>query len=215
MPVICMLKWMKTVHYTWHGRKLTLSGLYRQIRKRRGKARILASVLVTIAKGQTVKIVFVRGRRKKDWMALLSNNIAVSYADMVRIYGKRWDIEVFFKMCKQYLQLENGVQVRNFDGIITHTTITLMRYLFLSYRQRCETDDRTLGELFFDRCNELRDITLVDALHRLLTLVVNELRKTQILNDTFIHNLINTIMGTIINKFNLVQNITSYPVAAR
>jgi len=148
-------------------------------------------------------------------MALLSTNIAVSDADVVRIYGKRWDIGVFFKMCKQYLQLENGVQVRNFDGIITHTTITLMRYLFLSYRQRCETDDRTLGELFFDWCNELRDITLVDALHRLLTLVVNELRKTQILTDTFIHNLIDTIMGTIINKFNLVQNITSYPVAAR
>jgi len=23
---------------------------------------------------------------------------------MIRLYGKRWDIEVFFKMCKQHLK---------------------------------------------------------------------------------------------------------------
>jgi hypothetical protein len=215
VPVICMLKRMKTVYYTWHGQKVTLAGLYQRVKKRRGKARILASVLVTIAKGQTVKIVFVRDRRKKDWLALLSTDITLSDVDVVRIYGKRWDIEVFFKMCKQYLQLETGVQVRNFDGIVAHTTITLMRYLFLSYRQRCETDDRTLGELFFARCDELRDITLVEALHRMLTLVIDELRKTELASEQFIHNLIDSVMGTIINKLNLFPAIASYRVAAK
>ena len=214
VPVICMLKRMKTVYYTWRGQKVTLAGLYQRVKKRRGKARILASVLVTIAEEQTVKIVFVRDRRKKDWLALLSTDITLSDADVVRIYGKRWDIEVFFKMCKQYLQLENGVQVRNFDGIVAHTTITLMRYLFLSYRQRCDTDDRTLGKLFFACCDELRDITLTEALHRMLTLVVDELRKTELASEQFIHNLIDTIMGTIINKFNLLPAINHNRVAA-
>lgn len=204
LPVICMLKRMKTIHYTWRGQKVTLAGLFQRVKKRRGKARILASVLVSIAPGQTVKIVFVRDRRKRDWLALLSTDITLSDADVVRIYGKRWDIEVFFKMCKQYLQLETGVQVRNFDGLVAHTTIVLMRYLFLSYRQRCETDDRTLGELFFARCNELRDITLVEALHRMLTLVADELRKIELTSEEFIQNIIDTIMGTIIYKLNLV-----------
>lgn len=203
-PVICMLKRMKTVYYTWRGQKVTLTGLFQRVKKRRGKARVLASVLVTIAEGQTVKIVFVRDRRKKNWLALLSTDITVSDANVVRIYGKRWDIEVFFKMSKQYLQLETGVQIRNFDGLIAHTTIVLMRYLFLSYRQRCETDDRTLGELFFARCDELRDITLVEALHRMLTLVADEIRKTELASEELIHNIINTIMGKIIKKFNLL-----------
>lgn len=130
-PVICMLKRMKNVYYTWRGEKINLASLYRRVKKRRGKARILASVLVTIAPDKMVKIVFVRDRRKKDWLALLSTDIDLADTEVVRIYGKRWDIEVFFKMSKQYLQLETGVQIRNFDGLIAHTTITLMRYLFL------------------------------------------------------------------------------------
>jgi hypothetical protein len=88
-------------------------------------------------------------RRKKDWLALLSTNIDLADTEIVRIYGKRWDIEVFFKMSKQYLHLEKVVQLRNLDGLIAHTAIALMCYLFLSYRQRCETDDRTfMPEVF-------------------------------------------------------------------
>jgi hypothetical protein len=214
LPVVCMLKRMKTVHYTWRGQKLTLTGLYQRVRKRRGKARILASVLVSISEGQTVKIVFVRDRRKQDWLALLTTDITLSDAEVVRIYGKRWDIEVFFKMCKQYLQFETGVQVRNFDGMIAHTTMVMMRYLFLSYRQRCETDDRTLGELFVARCDELRDITLLEALHRMVTLVANELRKIELTSEEFIQTIIDTIMGTIIAKFNLTPLSTTNQHAA-
>ncbi len=214
-PVICMLKRMKNVYYTWRGEKVNLASLYRRVKKRRGKARIQASVLVTIAPDQMVKIVFVRDRRKKDWLALLSTDTDLADTEVVRIYGKRWDIEVFFKMSKQYLQLETGVQIRNFDGLIAHTTITLMRYLFLSYRQRCDCDDRTLGELFQARCDELRDITLLEALHRMLTLVADALRRTELASEQFIHNLIDEIMGSIIQKMNLLPASKSNPIVAK
>jgi hypothetical protein len=214
LPVICLLKRMKNVFYTWHGEKVNLASLYRRVKKRRGKARILASVLVTISPEQTVKIVFVRDRRKNDWLALLSTDTDLADTEMVRIYGKRWDIEVFFKMSKQYLQLETGVQTRNFDGLIAHTTITLMRYLFLSYRQRCDCDDRTLGELFQASCKEIRDITLLEALHRMLTFVTDALRRTELASEQFIHNLIDEIMGSIIQKMNLLPDSRSNPFAA-
>ena len=81
--------------------------------------------------GQKVKIVFVRDRRGKGWLAILSTDIALSDEEIVRIYGKRWDIEVFFKMEKQYLDLVKGVQIRDFDGLIAYTTIAMMRYTFL------------------------------------------------------------------------------------
>ena len=202
-PVICMLKRMPKVFYTFCGRKLNLKALYKTVKKRPGKARIVASVRVTIAPKQIVKIVFVRDRRKNDWLAILSTDVELADTEIVRIYGKRWNIEVFFKMTKQYLQLEKGVQMRDFDGLIAHTTISLVRYIFLSYRQRCDSDPRTIGALFRAGCNEIRDISLMEALQRILTLVANALRNADITSEQFIQNLISDIMDTVLEKMNL------------
>ena len=46
------------------------------------------------------------GVRKRQWLAILSTKIDLADEEIVRIYGKRWDIEVFFKMMKHYLNLE-------------------------------------------------------------------------------------------------------------
>jgi hypothetical protein len=53
--------------------------------------------------------------------------------EIERIYGKRWDIEVFFKMAKQHLKLAKEIQCRDFDALIAHTTMVFMRYMFLAY----------------------------------------------------------------------------------
>ena len=66
LPVICMLKRMPRVFYMYNGKKLNLNGLYRYLKRRRGKTRILASVTVTMMHGQAAKIVFIRDKRKKE-----------------------------------------------------------------------------------------------------------------------------------------------------
>ena len=39
------------------------------------------------------KIVYVRNtKKKKDWVALISTNTDLSEEDIIRIYGKRWNI---------------------------------------------------------------------------------------------------------------------------
>jgi len=38
-------------------------------------------------------------------LALLSTDITIADEEIIRLYGKRWDIEVFFKMCKQHLKM--------------------------------------------------------------------------------------------------------------
>ena len=53
--------------------------------------------------GEPARIVFVRDRRMKDWLALLTTDINLPDEEVVRIYGKRWDIEVFFRTAKQFL----------------------------------------------------------------------------------------------------------------
>ncbi len=74
MQVICMLKSMHKVYYGYNGQRLNLNALYKAVCKRRGRAKILASVIVTLGtdeQGNEVKgkIVFVRDRnQRKDWL---------------------------------------------------------------------------------------------------------------------------------------------------
>ena len=94
---------------------------------------IKASVVVELRSGLPVRIVFVRNRQKRGWLALLSTDLELSPEEIVQTYGKRWDIEVFFKMAKHYLKLEKEMQMRDYDGLVSHTTIVMIRYLFLSF----------------------------------------------------------------------------------
>jgi len=109
----------------------------------------LASTQVELKDGREAKLVFVRDKRKKDWLALLSTDNALPDADIVRIYGKRWDIEVFFKMAKQHLKLAKEIQCRDYDALIAHTSIVCMRYMFVASQCRVVTEHSTFGELLF------------------------------------------------------------------
>jgi hypothetical protein len=97
--------------------------------KKRDRAKILASVTVGIGQlegGEQVsaKIVFVRDRRtKKKWLALLTTDTKLPDEEVVRIYGKRWSIEVFFKMSKSYLKLAKEFQRRSYDSMVASTAI--------------------------------------------------------------------------------------------
>ena len=107
---------------------------------------------------------------------MLSTDTTLSDADIIRIYGKRWDIEVFFKMAKQHLKLAKEIQCRDYDALIAHTSIVFMRYMFLAYQCRIETDHRTFGDLFYFCCDEVRDISFIEALYRILTLAADQLK---------------------------------------
>jgi hypothetical protein len=98
-PVICMLKNMPQVFYKYEGRWYTLGGLYALLKKRPGRARILAAVNVETKQGQQARIVFVRHRHRRDWLAVLSTKVDLPDKEIIRIYGKRWDIEVCFSRC--------------------------------------------------------------------------------------------------------------------
>jgi len=52
-----------------------------------------------------------------------------------------------------------------------------MRYMFLAYQSRMQTDHRTFGELFYACCDEVKDISFIEALHRTLMLAADQLRE--------------------------------------
>jgi len=176
IDVIGMVKKSARIYYRYNGHSMDLMAIYRKLKKRRGRARVLATTIVKLKDGRAAKIVFVRDKRKKDWLALLSTDTTLSGADIVRIYGKRWDIEVFFKMAKQHLKLAKEIQCRDYDALIAHTSIVFMRYMFLSYQCRVETDHKTFGDLFYFCCDEVKDISFIEALYRILTLAADQLK---------------------------------------
>ena len=200
MDVVCMLKALPKVRYEYDGCRLTLKELYATLRKRRGRAKILASVIVKIgqdAKGNPVpvKIVFVRDRnRSRQWLALLSTDTSLSDDEVIRIYGKRWDIETFFKVSKSHLRLAKELQGRSYDQMFAHTTIVFTRYIMLATAARDAQDPRTIGALFFDCCDELDDIRFVDAIRLLITLLRSALDTMDLTDDSVIDKIIQQFM---------------------
>ncbi len=173
--VICMVKNTPKAFYELEGQSVTLSKIYRMIRKRRGKARIKGSITVGIGEKHEAKLVFVRNRNNgQKWLAILCTDLSLSDTDVVPIYGKRWSIEVFFKVAKRYLKLESEIQVRDFDSIVAHSSIVMIRYAFLAVEQRYSSDDRTIGSLFLNTSEEIHDLSLTDVLTRILSSVWNK-----------------------------------------
>jgi hypothetical protein len=177
IDVIGMVKKSSRIFYRYNGKRMHLMAIYSKLKKRRGRAKILASARVQLKDGRLAKLVFVRDKRKKDWLALLSTDTTLTNEDVVRIYGKRWDIEVFFKMAKQHLKLSKEIQCRDFDALIAHTSIVFMRYMFVVYQCRLEKDHRSFGDLFYFCCDEVSDISFIEALYRILTLAADQLKK--------------------------------------
>jgi len=181
MHVICMLKDTEKIHYTFEGHAVTLKQIYNSVRKRAGRAKILADAVVSIgndSEGLPVlsKIVFIRHRCTKNWLAILSTDIILSNEEIVKLYRRRWDIEVFFKMCKSFLNLATEFQSLSFDAQVAHATLVCCRYIMLDIAKRSNSDPRTLGKLFHAVCDELSETSFVEALAVLLELLEETLQ---------------------------------------
>jgi transcription elongation factor GreA-like protein len=115
--------------------------------------------------------VFVRERRSKKWLALLSTDTTLTAEEIIKLYGRRWDIEVFFKMAKSFLNLAKEFQSRSFDALVAHATLVCCRYIMLELVKRTNADPRTLGILFHAVCDEMQQIGFTEALALLLKLL--------------------------------------------
>ncbi|WP_434063206.1 IS4 family transposase [Heyndrickxia faecalis] len=178
LDVIGMVKKLKQRYFV-DGKRVSLDELYRLAKPTSGKKGILRSIHTTQANGVPIKVVFVRNRNKKsDWLAILSTDCTLSDQEIIRIYGMRWDIEVFFKTTKSLLKLQKEFQSRSYDALISHTTIVFARYIVLSWQNRCSVDDRTLSGMFYELCDEIDDLDWAVALQQLVEILEDTLDKS-------------------------------------
>lgn len=135
------------------------------------------------------KIVCVRNRsNRKDWLAIICTDMELDEKEIIRIYGKRWDIEVFFKTCKQMLKLESECKSLSYDALTAHVSIVFTRYMVLSVEKRLNEDDRTVGELFFIMADELQDITFNQSMAIIVQAFIDSVQEFLHLTDDQINS---------------------------
>ncbi|GMQ60690.1 hypothetical protein AN1V17_50920 [Vallitalea sediminicola] len=175
LHVIAMVKQLKQ-KYTYQGENYTLKELRTLLPKNR-VGNILGSVTVKTKQGIPVKIVYVKNRNnKRQWLTILSTDITLSSEEIIRIYGNRWSIELFFKAIKSFMKLGTEFQGRSYDMMISHITIVFTRYTLLEWIKRDEKDTKTFGELFFYYCDDISDMDLETALQGLMSLFVKQIK---------------------------------------
>ncbi len=172
MDVIAMIKKSSRIKYTYNDEQLNIKEIYSKNKKRRGRSKYLLSVDVIVGKENPIpaKIVCVR-------------NTSLSEEEIIRIYGKRWQIEVFFKTCKSMLNLIGECHSLSYDALTAHVAIVFTRYMLLATEQRQNEDQRTLGELFFFLVDEMADITFSRSLGILMDALMASLQEILKLSD--------------------------------
>ena len=199
LNTIAMIKKSSKIHYEFEGEELNIKQIFARSKKRRGCSRYLLSVEVKTSytdKKKVVhtiptKIVCVRNRsNRKDWLAIICTDMALDEKEIIRIYGKRWDIEVFFKTCKQMLKLESECHSLSYDALTAHVAIVFTRYMLLSVEKRLNEDDRTVGELFFIMVDELQDITFNQSMAIIVQAFLDSIQELLHLSDEQINSLL-------------------------
>lgn len=201
LDAIAMVKKSPKIRYEYEGKAMTLKQIFSSCPKRRGRSRYFVSVDVMVTKGSTKipsRIVCVRNKsNRKDWVALICTNPELTENEIIRIYGKRWQIEVFFKTCKSYLNLVKECHSLSYDALTAHVATVFVRYMFLALSQRENSDDRSLGELFYIMCQELDDIKFSSALQLLMTAMLESLLDKFTHTEEQIQDFINDFVGNL------------------
>lgn len=186
MDVIAMIKKSSRIDYIYEGEALNIKEIYSKNKKRRGRSRYLLSIDVMVGKDNSVpaKIVCVRNKaNRKDWLAFICTDTSLDEEEIIRIYGKRWQIEVFFKTCKSMLNLIGECHSLSYDALTAHVAIVFSRYMLLAMEQRQNEDQRTLGELFFFLVDEMADISFCKSLSILMEVLIASLQEILKLSD--------------------------------
>ena len=115
--------------------------------------------------------------------ATLETAINLSEEEILRIYGKRWSVEVFFKTCKSMLNLGSECHCLSYDALTAHVSLVFIRYMLLSLQQRNNCDDRTISELFLLMIDELADISFGHALQLIVDIMLQMIQERFGLSD--------------------------------
>jgi SRSO17 transposase len=103
---------------------------FRRIKRSRTEYRWYHEKVSEIKGGLVVKFVFLKKELADKALVLMTNALDASVQDVVKDYKRRWDIEVYYRDCKQSLGMSD-YQVRSIDVGVTHLLLVNMAYTLL------------------------------------------------------------------------------------
>jgi len=194
---IGMLKKTKKVYFRYRGREMDVKTLYDILRRSKWstKPKYLYSPIVTFdvaGRELPMKLVFVTKRGQTDqYLVLATTKLNLKPDEIIQMYGRRWQIECYFKVAKQYLQFDQ-TQIQSYDGLCGHLAMVMLSYDVLALSQRENADERTLGDLFYDYGRPLPDIEVAKALDWLLKTITGLGERFEMMTD---------VLDTIFDEF--------------
>jgi len=123
-------------------------------------------------KGNSLKAFWIRMKGQESWEMLVTTDTKLGFTDAMKNYQIRWSIEVFFKECKQNLNITK-CQSTDLDAHIAWITQSFISYMMLSLRKRFD-DYETMGEVFRYVQNQLLELTLVEKLWQIISELFTE-----------------------------------------
>ena len=115
--------------------------------------------------------------------------MSLTEEEIIRIYGKRWNIEVFFKSCKSLLNLRTECHSLSYDALTAHVAMVFARYMLLSVYQRKDEDQRTIGEMFYVLLQEMEDVTFQHSLFLLVEAMTQSIKAILHVSDELIEKI--------------------------
>ncbi len=134
-----------------------LISLHEREAKRCDKYKCLQFHVRAVMGGESVILFFVKVGRNENWNVIITTDMDMKFTEAFEIYQIRWNIEVIFKECRQYIGL-GEYQGRDFDGQIADCTLCMMTHMLLTLGKRF-SDYETTGGLFRQYREELLETT--------------------------------------------------------
>jgi hypothetical protein len=208
--VIGMVKKSSKIHFCFNGKMQDVKSIYSKSKKRRGKAAWKLSVAVKVVKDgreTPARLVYVPNHNKKrEYLVLATTDMSLSEDEIIRNYGKRWGIEVFFKVCKSYLKLSKENRSLSYDAMTAHVAIVFTRYMMLAVEQRESIDECSLGELFFLSIEELSDVTLTTAVELIILEFVKQIERTDVMDSDKLAAMVKNFIASLPSRIKQVNS---------
>lgn len=146
------------------------------------------------------KLVYVRNKaNKRDLIVIISTDTGLSEEEIIKRYGYRWNIEVYYKTCKQYLKYTKECQNTSFDSLTAHLALVYVRYMMLSMFQRENIDHGSLGELFYLYVQEVAEITFEHSVKLIVIALLSTVKEFFSLSEEQMSLFVQQFIGNLPN----------------
>ena len=199
--LIGMIKMGKTKYKTDLG-ALTASDIIKKLSKNKAVkyARSIGyhySSITARYAGIKVSLFFYR-KGNGAWNAVISTDTSIDAKEALRLYSRRWVIEVAHKEMKSLLNL-GKCQSIDFAGQIAGVSSCMVQYNILSYVKRFESYE-TMGGLFTELTGETVELSVAQRIWGLIVEVINVIAEF-ISCDPF------ELIQNVINKNNQIKAV--------